>query len=291
LTQAGKRSRKLVPIDVGAVRTDNRRESDGYLRVAHKRDDPTIFLTDEDGQFVDLLADVNNGVKVRRGNPRDPLNRERLRSLLSEVMIRNARSLVSIHLPARYAQTFIVRPKDPEAEIYHLLENYLREKSPEVNTDIERAEDSADTNDLFNQTISGNTPADETPPTLTRMQIQTLISASGSHPCALSASLEKMDGQNERTRTILGLIGKIRRSAKEDRMLELLKSLFAIFPVNSDSGCSCFSGEDTFQNHVLSAKDMVFLIKKFVEVVEHFPKGGDVCLHDFHVLSEYGIHL
>jgi hypothetical protein len=76
LTQAGKLSRQIVPIDVGAVRTDNRRESDGYLRVAHKRDDPTIFLTDEDGQFVDLLADgtyrfqtyltcLNNPVFVR----------------------------------------------------------------------------------------------------------------------------------------------------------------------------------------------------------------------------------
>jgi SNF2 family DNA or RNA helicase len=160
---------------------------------------------------------------VRRGNPRNPLNRERLRSLLSEVMIRNTRSLVSSHLPTRYAQTFVVRPKDPESEIYPLLEDYLREKSPEIDTNIEREEDSGDTNDLFNQTISGDTPVAQTPPTLTRMQIQTLISASGSHPCALSASLEKMDGQNEQTRTILGLIGQIRRSAKEDKMLELLK--------------------------------------------------------------------
>src|SRR5262249_36517894 len=31
---------------------------------------------------------------VKRGNPRDALNRERLRSLLGEVMIRNTRSLV-----------------------------------------------------------------------------------------------------------------------------------------------------------------------------------------------------
>ena len=36
---------------------------------------------------------------IRRGNPRDPLNRERLRSLLGEVMVRNTRSLVQ-HRPS-----------------------------------------------------------------------------------------------------------------------------------------------------------------------------------------------
>ena len=44
---------------------------------------------------------------VRRGNPRDPRNRERLRSLLGEVMVRNTRSLVQIDLPPRYAQTIL----------------------------------------------------------------------------------------------------------------------------------------------------------------------------------------
>ena len=42
---------------------------------------------------------------VKRGNPRDALNRERLRSLLGEVMVRNTRSLVQLNLPPRYAQT------------------------------------------------------------------------------------------------------------------------------------------------------------------------------------------
>ena len=47
---------------------------------------------------------------VRRGNPRDPLNRERLRSLLGEVMIRNTRSLVQMDLPPRYAHTLMSCP-------------------------------------------------------------------------------------------------------------------------------------------------------------------------------------
>jgi hypothetical protein len=57
---------------------------------------------------------------VRRGNPRDPRNRERLRELLGEVMIRNTRGLVTIDLPPRYAQTFVVAPDPREAELYRL---------------------------------------------------------------------------------------------------------------------------------------------------------------------------
>ena len=62
---------------------------------------------------------------VRRGNPRDPRNRERLRSLLGEVMVRNTRSLVQIELPPRYAQTLTVTPSQPESELYRLLDEYL----------------------------------------------------------------------------------------------------------------------------------------------------------------------
>ena len=51
---------------------------------------------------------------VRRGNPRDPRNRERLRSLLGEVMIRNTRSLVHMDLPPRYAQTILAEPQGDE---------------------------------------------------------------------------------------------------------------------------------------------------------------------------------
>ena len=47
---------------------------------------------------------------VKRGNPRDALNRERLRSLLGEVMVRNTRSLVQLDLPPRYAQTVLAKP-------------------------------------------------------------------------------------------------------------------------------------------------------------------------------------
>jgi SNF2 family DNA or RNA helicase len=52
---------------------------------------------------------------VKRGNPRDALNRERLRSLLGEVMVRNTRSLVQLNLPPRYAHTVLAQPEGAEA--------------------------------------------------------------------------------------------------------------------------------------------------------------------------------
>lgn len=69
---------------------------------------------------------------VRRGNPRDPLNRERLRTLLSEVMVRNTRSLVQLNLPPRYAQTILAQPAGAEAELYEKLIQYLRQRGSRV---------------------------------------------------------------------------------------------------------------------------------------------------------------
>jgi SNF2 family DNA or RNA helicase len=65
---------------------------------------------------------------VRRGNPRDPRNRERLRSLLGQVMVRNTRSLVSINLPPRYAQTMMAQPHGAEETLYRRLNEYLRRR-------------------------------------------------------------------------------------------------------------------------------------------------------------------
>jgi len=55
---------------------------------------------------------------VKRGNPREPLNMEKLRELLLSVMIRNTRAMVDIKLPPRYASTYRVEQNKREAEIY-----------------------------------------------------------------------------------------------------------------------------------------------------------------------------
>jgi superfamily II DNA or RNA helicase len=64
---------------------------------------------------------------VKRGNPRLPINSEKLRDLLREVMIRNTRSLVDVKLPRRYATTLIVPPAEAEALLYAQLSQFVRE--------------------------------------------------------------------------------------------------------------------------------------------------------------------
>ncbi len=78
---------------------------------------------------------------VKRGNPRNPLNRERLRSLLGEVMVRNTRSLVQLNLPARYAQTVHATPVGAEAELYRKLTDFLRRRGSGLVKGVEPAEE------------------------------------------------------------------------------------------------------------------------------------------------------
>ena len=80
---------------------------------------------------------------VKRGNPRNALNRERLRSLLGEVMVRNTRSLVQINLPARYAQTVMAKPEGAEAELYRKLTEFLRSRGSGLVNGIEPIDEAA----------------------------------------------------------------------------------------------------------------------------------------------------
>ncbi|NQT20442.1 MAG: DEAD/DEAH box helicase family protein [Planctomycetes bacterium] len=169
---------------------------------------------------------------VRRGNPRDPRNRERLRSLLLEVMIRNTRSLVSIDLPARYAQTFVVEPCEDEAKLYHLLETYLRWRyqplAPMKPVESDEEPDAA-TEAMPDADQPEPEPADEMEkandllPPLTRMQVNVLLLATGSHPAALVPMLERMAGQDARAQALLERARRIGLSAKEKKLLELLR--------------------------------------------------------------------
>jgi len=64
---------------------------------------------------------------VLRGDSRIPINREKLRELLSEVMIRNTRSLANINLPKRYATTMKIRLDEDERVFYETLSNFVKE--------------------------------------------------------------------------------------------------------------------------------------------------------------------
>jgi superfamily II DNA or RNA helicase len=52
--------------------------------------------------------------------------RAEVRSLLSEVMVRNTRALSGVHLPPRFARTILVTPLPGEATLYQELANALR---------------------------------------------------------------------------------------------------------------------------------------------------------------------
>jgi len=64
---------------------------------------------------------------VLKGDSRIPVNREKLRELLSEVMIRNTRSLANIDLPKRYATTIKIELNEDERIFYETLSNFVKE--------------------------------------------------------------------------------------------------------------------------------------------------------------------
>ena len=125
---------------------------------------------------------------VKRGNPRDPLNRERLRSLLGEVMVRNTRSLVQLNLPARYAQTVQAKPEGSEAELNRKLTEFLRSRGSGLVKGIEPSDEAAD--EAWDTDPSGDGAG--IPARVSRMQLSSLLAAQGSHPVAVAASLERI---------------------------------------------------------------------------------------------------
>ena len=162
---------------------------------------------------------------VKRGNPRDALNRQRLRSLLGEVMVRNTRSLVQLDLPPRYAQTVLAKPTGIEAEFYRGLADYLRSRgsgllkhlkpTDDVDTDDSDATDPGaeiDHSDL-GQSIA-----------VSRMQLSSLLAASGSHPVTVAAALERIASVDPQAAALSRLAASIDQSAKDARLLELIHS-------------------------------------------------------------------
>jgi len=151
---------------------------------------------------------------VTRGNPRDPKNREKLRRLLSEVMVRNTRSQVNVGLPARYAQTFVLHPSPDEALAYGLLETWLRDRLP-------APKETEDEEPL--QPDPSSAPIAAGQPPLTRMQLNYVLLAAGSHPATLIEQLERLALSDPSAHSPLTAARNISRSVKEEKLLELLK--------------------------------------------------------------------
>ncbi|MBI3840290.1 MAG: DEAD/DEAH box helicase family protein [Planctomycetia bacterium] len=159
---------------------------------------------------------------VRRGNPRDALNRERLRSLLGEVMVRNTRSLVQLNLPARYAQTVLAKPEGAEAELYRKLTEFLRSRGSGLVNAREPTDETA-ANDLGDVDLAPDAASATTglPASVSRLQLSSLLAAQGSHPVTVAASLERIAVADPEAASLARLAASIGASAKDARLLEL----------------------------------------------------------------------
>jgi superfamily II DNA or RNA helicase len=78
---------------------------------------PGIFKTEREFRQSYMTTD----------KPRVPANRERMRDLMRDVMIRNTRSLVDVRLPSRHAVTVRLDPETEEAEAYAELNRLMQE--------------------------------------------------------------------------------------------------------------------------------------------------------------------
>ena len=136
---------------------------------------------------------------VTRGNPTDPRNREKLRQLLKEVMIRNTRSITQLHLPPRFAWTVRVNPHDEEKSFYRQVSEFVAGQVQ--NTEKE----------------------------LPKMTLRKLLEAAGSSPLAAFRMLEKMAGEKDNevgleAERLLVMGKELSSIAKTKKILELLKT-------------------------------------------------------------------
>ena len=137
---------------------------------------------------------------VARGNPTDPQNRERLRELLKEVMVRNTRSASQINLPPRFATTAKIVSAPEETLFYQELSR-------------------------FASTVAGMNA-----PSLNRMVLRRLLEAAGSSHAAALAMIERIDLSRQnadiasRIRHLLKLGKAIPESAKAMQVTEFLQA-------------------------------------------------------------------
>ena len=137
---------------------------------------------------------------MTRGNPTDPRNREKLRQLLKEVMVRNTRSVTQLHLPPRFALTVRVNPTSAEEAFYQAISAFVREQA------------------------AGN---DSGP---SRFTLRRLLETAGSSHLAALRLLGKMpaDGKHRHAKTQVAAItrlgAEIQAGAKAQKVMELLKA-------------------------------------------------------------------
>ncbi|MEJ5363961.1 MAG: SNF2-related protein [Desulfosoma sp.] len=135
---------------------------------------------------------------VARGNPSDPINREKLRSLLREVMVRNTRSVAHVQLPPRFAMTIRVDPAPREAAFYDAVNAFVREQTAKA------------------------------PSALVKQQLRKVLEAVGSSPPAAAGLLENLahqgNGFGRSARELAEEARSLTESAKANRVLDLVRA-------------------------------------------------------------------
>ena len=126
---------------------------------------------------------------VQRGDSRKPANKEQLRELLRDVMIRNTRSAIDLKLPRRFASTVRLEPGAAERELYRGISDYARARSESLPGPL----------------------------------LQLLLRQAGSSPAALRATLLRLQSErSENVDPLLDLTGQVGESARELALLEIL---------------------------------------------------------------------
>lgn len=136
---------------------------------------------------------------MTRGNPTDPRNREKLRQLLKEVMVRNTRSVTQLHLPPRFALTIRVNPTAAEEAFYQAISTFVRAQAA----------------------VNGSGTS--------RFTLRRLLETAGSSHLAALRLLEKLPvdhktGTSGEVAAITRLGAQIQAGAKTQKVMELLKA-------------------------------------------------------------------
>ena len=133
---------------------------------------------------------------MKRGDPTDPQNREKLKQLLGQVMIRNTRALAGIHIPPRFAHTIRIEPTKGEVVFYERLQALVH---------------------LLNAHQKGRA----------KLAIKNLLAQAGSSPGAVDATLvrmlEKQSWPKEIDKEIRAVRNLCRTTADTPKNMALLK--------------------------------------------------------------------
>ena len=123
---------------------------------------------------------------LTKGNLRKPSNRDKMRDLLRDVMIRNTRSIIDLKLPRRFATTLRIEPTETEKKIYQGLNHYLRKDG------------------------------------LNKLTLHLLLREAGSSPFALKESLLQLPGENGEKQRIIEWADSLGEVSKGKALLDLI---------------------------------------------------------------------